>query len=133
MLSDYEEVFKSHRHEAKDCAVLALAAVTEYSYLTAHHALEASGRGGQQSTKNDSTKRALEFLGFEIRRVWTSDEIALEVRAKKPTLADLEGKDWLPRLMVFVNKGDHIAPFFNGQVRDWSRDTEAVIDYAWES
>lgn len=71
-------------------------------------------------------------LATNVMGDYLQQTIALETRTKEPHLADLEGKDWLPRMLVFVNDGDHVAPFFDGQVRDWSRNTEAVIDEAWE-
>lgn len=131
-MTGYEDAFRENRREARDCAVVSLAMVTGVSYVHAHGAMETVGRGGQRSTPRNVTKDALAYLGWEVRREWTKADLALELRAEKPTLADLEGKDWLPRMLVFVNRNDHVAPFYNGHVRDWSADTEAVIDLAWE-
>lgn len=131
-MTRYEEAFRAHQREAADCAVLALASVTGHTYLQAHHAMQVAGRKKATGTPDSKTLEALQFLGFRVVRVWSVPDIALETRTKKPALADLEGKDWLPRMLVFVNRGDHIAPFFNGHVHDWSANTEATIDKAWE-
>lgn len=133
-MTSYEEQFRKTSNEGvKDCAVLAVASVCAISYLAAHYAFEVVGRARGGATSYEVTRHALRFLGFEVRREWTAAELALEVRATKvPALADLEGKDWLPRLLVFVNDNDHIAPFFHGHVQDWSANTEAKIDKAWE-
>lgn len=135
-MTRYEEEFRKRAYEgSKDCSVLALASVCGVSYMVAHHAMAAVGRIKQGGTDPAFTRAALDFLGFEVRRVWTAKQLGLEARVNprlKPALADLEDKDWLPRMMVFVNNHDHVAPFFNGHVQDWSANTEAEIDEAWE-
>lgn len=131
-MTGYEDVFRANAHEGKDCVVQAVSKATGVSYLHAHHAMEVAGRAKVQGTAFETAKAALDFLGWTVVRIWTKQDLALEMRVKKPTLADLEGKDWLPRLLVVVNKHDHTAPFVDGHVRDWSVNTEASIDEAWE-
>lgn len=131
-MTSYEDAYRHNQREAGDCAVLALAAVCGVSYMVAHEAMDTAGRAKARGTPNEITRAALDLLGWEVRREWSVTQFALELGVKKPALADLEGKDWLPRMMVFVNGHDHVVPFWSGRVHDWSRDTEALIDNAWE-
>lgn len=131
-MTSYEDVFSEGANEVDDCAVRSVAIVCGASYMSALRAFDTVGRPKGKGTSDAHTRAALGLLGFEVRRVWARDELARELFEPEPELADLEGKDWLPRMLVFVNERDHIAPFFNGHVHDWSANTVASIDMAWE-
>lgn len=131
-MTGYEEAFRNQHSETMDCVVLSLASACGVSYLTAHAACYAHGRVKAGNTDRDVARAALEHMGWEVRREWTRSQFALELGVPEPALADLEDISWLPRMLVFVNDGDHVAPFYSGRVHDWSANTEASIDEAWE-
>jgi hypothetical protein len=123
--------------EDNDCSVLALARVLDISYENAHHALAEAGRAHAKGTPRFITRKAIEALGFTVRRTWSVADLALAVdlpQAKRLTTAHpLRGLgEWahLPPMLVFISK--HILALRDGQVLDWTDDANAPIECAWE-
>ena len=75
--------------EDNDCAVLALALVTGASYPNAHAALADLGREPGEATERAALRAALEGWGFEVRRVYSANQLALLTGHHRPTTGQL--------------------------------------------
>ncbi len=124
--------------EGSDCAVLALARILHVSYETSWEALYRAGRRPRGGTPRSVTQKALELLGFKIKRTWYPDDIAVATLPPGVTLRPTtvhpirfkEGWGPMPDLLLFVPQ--HVAAYVDGKVQDWTQDKVVVIEEAWE-
>lgn len=112
--------------ERGDCAVITVATACVVSYERAHEALRLAGRKDRAGTFLCQTERAIESLGFKLRR-WTSAEYVAKVHSYGKKIScitthhpDRFPKHWATGTFLFSCSG-HILCVKDGVNHDWTR------------
>lgn len=114
-------------NETKDCAIIAIAAVTGTSYEAVRELMKKHGRKDRKSTPMDIIHNVLKELGYESRYVNPEDFIReypkphhklKNVTSHHP---DRFPKVWKNGKTYLIRSSKHILAVINGHVVDWSR------------
>lgn len=106
------EAGRARRNETNDCAVKAVAVVTNEDYDEAHEVCQRFGRRPRRGTNfSYTTKPAVQNLGFEVERVH-ADLTGTFVRKLPERLS--------ARKTYLVRTAGHILAVKGGQVVDWT-------------
>ena len=114
-------------NEQRDCAVIAITVVTGCSYSEAHAVLAAQGRRSGRGTFTVQTIKALEAMGYTVRR-WTSKEVADMLQSyPKKGIAGITThhprrfpKQWAGKPPLLFSQNNHISGFRDGELHDWA-------------
>lgn len=122
---DNEELAKM---EARDCAVIAVAAAAGVSYATAHEALRLAGRKAKAGTPMWITETALKALGFKLT-VWSFQRRRDKAASYGPGFVGAHitthqpkrfHKHWVNEGTLLFRTAGHILCVKDGVNHDWS-------------
>lgn len=102
-------------NEKSDCAVKAVALVTNNDYHTSHQTLTRCGRAFRKGTPFSQTLMALKELGYRAEVVQSGPLMRIKTVRKLDRPLKILPKD---PYLIRVNK--HILAAVNGKVQDWT-------------
>jgi hypothetical protein len=100
--------------ERRDCAVKAVAAVTDTHYVDVHGLMARFGRKARQPTLTVISRRVLAALGFHTKDVTDC------YKSKTIRTLGREMKYQAGTYLVWTSSGHHILAIVDGQVCDWT-------------
>jgi hypothetical protein len=100
--------------ERRDCAVKAVAAVTDTHYVDVHGLMASNGRKARQPTPTVISRKVIAALGFYTTNV-TDHYKSKTIRTLGREMKHRKGS-----YLVWTSSGHHILAIVNGQVCDWS-------------
>jgi hypothetical protein len=102
------------KNEAKDCAVRAMAVLTEYDYDDVHYTFGLCGRITQRGTDWHVIEKAAKLLRFEMVDVTNNFFDARTVRTLGRIMRYHRGR-------YLIRVRGHVLPIVNGTVYDWTK------------
>ena len=127
--------------EDNDCAVMAVAVVTDKSYKEVHKVMEDLGRKKGHGTSLRIMLEAIRELGFNFdcndvtkrRRAFNVMHTHYNYKVKNLTCKHIKKfprafEEFGDRYIIDVHGGSHVAGVRNGKVIDYSADTAARIN-----
>jgi hypothetical protein len=135
------EVSRVSFNENNDCAVVAISIVCGVPYDVAHAACKAAGRKDCEGTHNSVTEKAINSLGFRIRR-WSFIEMQNKLRSypteyRYQSITSHHLRRWAKSWegchpnMLWGN-GQHIWAVKDGVAQDWSINKSLRVGYIYE-
>ena len=141
----YRTIYANGAHtklggENRDCVVKTLCVVTGESYDDVHAALELCGRTARHGTFWNTTKAAIDLLGYDI--------VPVDVNLIKECVADMYGKEYkqlttkhpamYPKVFrflpenIYCHVSGHALAIKNGKVLDWTSGKSNRINRLYE-
>ena len=113
-------------NETNDCAVRALAAISELSYKEAHALLAAEGRRPRRGTEMFKVEKALQSLGFIVEQLPINAITSLfpgthkHLQSVTPHHPVRFAKVWPAGRFILASR-QHCCAVIDGMVHDWAR------------
>ena len=121
--------------ETNDCAVKAVATVTNSPYAVAHAALKAEGRQDRKGSYRWEQEKALAKLGFKTKRIMQSDFISRypgnhkNLKSVTTHHMDRFNKVWADGKTYLIYTKRHVGAVINGVNHDWTKGSaRRVVD-----
>lgn len=128
--------------EDKDCTVMAVAVACDVPYSKAHKAMSEAGRKPRRGAKRDVTQKAIESLGFKIRK-WSPSEFKttiadyapphntrLNITTHHPRRFPEVWKEKHRNMLFFTR--NHVAAVRDHVTHDWSINNKLHVKEIWE-